>query len=172
VTKIWVSPWESQQEEEQALKEKKESVGNPNAFRWMPVGPPCNRKCYEAAIQSETKPTLHQEEKEQRSRIYRFDSSRWWPAEGDYGATRLVVLVPAAIAKFNEKGRDATKLKKNETVALLLSCYFVYTVAALKKEKKPFFIAKLQQEIDSDGGWWYIGWWYIGCECIGRVHWL
>jgi hypothetical protein len=29
----------------------------------------------------------------------------------------LLVLVPATIAKFNEKGRDATKLKKNETVA-------------------------------------------------------
>jgi hypothetical protein len=46
--------------------------------------------------------------------------------------------VPAAIAKFNEKGRDATKLKKNDTVALLLSCYCVHTVAALKKEKKLF----------------------------------
>jgi hypothetical protein len=63
----------------------------------------------------------------------------------------LLVLVPAAIAKFNEKGRDATKLKKNETVALLLSCYCVDTVAALKKDEKLFFIAKLQQEIDSDG---------------------
>jgi hypothetical protein len=27
----------------------------------------------------------------------------------------------------------------------------------LRNKKKPFFIAKLQQEIDSDGGWWYIG---------------
>jgi hypothetical protein len=68
----------------------------------------------------------------------------------------LLLLVPAAIAKFNEKGRDATKLKKSETVALLLTCYCVYTVAALKKEKKPFFIAKLQQKIDSDDGWWHI----------------
>jgi hypothetical protein len=76
VTKIWVSRWESQQEEEQALKEKEERVGNPNAFRRKPVGPPFSRMCYEAAIQSETKSTLHQEEKEQRSRIYRFDSSR------------------------------------------------------------------------------------------------
>jgi hypothetical protein len=75
----------------------------------------------------------------------------------------LLVLDSAAIAKFNEKGRDATKLKKDETVALLLlSCYCVHTVEALKKEKKPFFIAKLHQEIDSDGDWWY-----IGCECIG-----
>jgi hypothetical protein len=71
VTKIWVSRWESQQEEEQTLKEKEENVGNPNAFRRKPVGPPFSRKCYEAAIQSETKPTLHQEEKVQRSRIYR-----------------------------------------------------------------------------------------------------
>jgi hypothetical protein len=71
----------------------------------------------------------------------------------------LLVLVPAAIAKF--------KLKKNETVALLLSCYCVYTVAALKKEKKPFFFVKLLHDIDSDGGCWYTGWRCIGCECIG-----
>jgi hypothetical protein len=79
----------------------------------------------------------------------------------------LLVLVPVAIAKFNEKGRDTTKLKKNEIFALLLSCYCVHTVAVLEKERKPFFIAKLQQEIDSDGGWWYIGCECIGCECIG-----
>ena len=48
-----------------------------------------------------------------------------------------------------------------------MSCYCVDTVAALKKEKKPLFIAKLQQEIDSDGGWWYIVCECIVCECIG-----
>jgi hypothetical protein len=31
----------------------------------------------------------------------------------------LLVLVPAAIAKFNEKGRDANKMRKNETISLL-----------------------------------------------------
>jgi hypothetical protein len=46
----------------------------------------------------------------------------------------------------------------------------VDTVAALKKEKKPFFIAKLSiagdglgRKKDAISG----GYWYIGCECIG-----
>jgi hypothetical protein len=34
----------------------------------------------------------------------------------------LLVLVPAATVKFNEKGRDATKLMKDETVAMRMSC--------------------------------------------------
>jgi hypothetical protein len=48
----------------------------------------------------------------------------------------LLDLAPAAIVKFNAKGRDATKLNKNEIVALLLNCYCVDTVVALKKKKK------------------------------------
>jgi formate hydrogenlyase subunit 3/multisubunit Na+/H+ antiporter MnhD subunit len=36
-------------------------------------------------------------------------------------------------------------LTTNAIVALLLSCYCVDTVAALKKEKKPVFVAKLQE---------------------------
>jgi hypothetical protein len=60
-------------------------------------------------------------------------------------------LPPAAIVKFNAKGRDATKLNKNEIVAMLLNCYCVDKVAAWKKEKKGFFLEKLQNEISSDG---------------------
>jgi hypothetical protein len=47
--------------------------------------------------------------------------------------------------------KDGNFLTKNEIVALLLSCYCVDTVAVLKKEKKSFFVTKLQEEIVSDG---------------------
>jgi hypothetical protein len=65
----------------------------------------------------------------------------------------LLVLVPAAIAKFNKKGRDVTKLKKDETVASLLCCYYVHTVAALRKE---FFLSKRQKD-------WGIRSWMLHC---------
>jgi hypothetical protein len=57
----------------------------------------------------------------------------------------VLVLVPAAIVKFNENCRDATKLTKNEAIALLLRCYSVDTVTLLTKEKKPLFTLKLQE---------------------------
>jgi hypothetical protein len=37
VTKLWVGCWESQQEEEQVLKEKEDSADKPNAFRRKPA---------------------------------------------------------------------------------------------------------------------------------------
>jgi hypothetical protein len=43
------------------------------------------------------------------------------------------------------------KLNKNEIVAMSLNCYCVDTVASWKKEKKDFFLEKLQNEISSDG---------------------
>jgi hypothetical protein len=71
-------------------------------------------------------------------------------ARRDAQLKALLLVVPAAIVNFNDKGRDATKLMKNEMVALLLSCYGVDTAAALRREEMPFFVAKLQEQIDSD----------------------
>ena len=63
----------------------------------------------------------------------------------------LLKLVPDAIVKFNEKGRDVSKLTKNEITALLMGCYGIDVGAAGKKEKKLYFTKKLQEEIASDG---------------------
>jgi hypothetical protein len=83
----------------------------------------------------------------------------------------VLVLVPAAIVKFNKKCRDATKLTKNETVALLLRCYCVDTVTVWKKEKKPSFTLKLQEgdrlgrnKDTSSGGCGYSSYEYDGCS--------
>jgi hypothetical protein len=171
VTKIWLSRWESLQEEEQALKEKEESAGNPNAVRRKPArgrhsvesesekekeqrdrestrdreqAQERERKKSRAVIVPIKRESVSREEKDrkQRSRMYSVEErllrsrnsvrSETNTASGREGATQqdlsvihadddqqkkntergdLLVLVLTAIAKFNEKGRDATKLR-------------------------------------------------------------